>query len=195
MKNTRNIIIQTAFEAIQKNGYHQLRVDKEIVQLGMTKGAYYHYFSSKKELLRAIVTEILGPEFVKPWKALSAGQGHIIDQLQGVLQQHIDQSSLTEIKYGCIFNNLVHEIAHEFPELRGILHTYCQEILELLENAIRKGADKGEIKSLIKPKDLAFLILSVYNGGNSMNKLFQKPTPYKRSLKSIILFLETLRNE
>jgi len=195
MKNTRSIIIQTAFEAIHKNGYHQLRIDKEIAKLGITKGAFYHYFSSKVELLKAVISEILGPGFVKPWKALNQSEEHIIDAIQHLLQNHIDQSSLAEIKYGCIYNNIVHEIAVEMPAIREILQTYFEDILSSLEQAIEKGIVKGEIKATLKPNDLSLLILSVYHGSNSMNKLFQKSTPYKKSIKSIILLLESIRNE
>lgn len=195
MKNTRSIIIQTAFEAIHKNGFHQLRIDKEIAKLGITKGAFYHYFNNKGELLKAVISEILGPGFVKPWKSLAHSEEHIIDSIQHLLQNHIDQSSLAEIKYGCIYNNLVHEVSVELPEVREVLLQYFEEILAYLEQAIERGIEKKQIKPTLKSNDLSLLIMSVYNGSNSMNKLYQKSFPYKKSIKAIILLLESIRNE
>lgn len=193
MKNTRSIIIQTAFEAIHKNGYHQLRIDKEIEKLGITKGAFYHYFNSKQELLSAVVIEKLGPGFVKPWTVLSADETNILDAIQTILQTHIDQSSLSGIKYGCMFNNLVHEVSVDMPEIRDSLFSFFKQVDEILETSISKGLKNKQIKPFVGSHELALLILSVFNGGNSMNKLYQKSSPYKQSIKAIIILLETIR--
>ena len=66
MKDTRNLILQTSFEAIHKHGYNGTRIDKELEKIGITKGAFYHYFSGKEDLLVTVIKEILGPSFVKP---------------------------------------------------------------------------------------------------------------------------------
>ena len=195
MKKSRSIILQTAFEGIHKNGYHQLRIDKELSKLGITKGAFYHYFKSKEALLLAVIEEILGPKFIKPWKQIDPKHGNILRQVQKVLQQHIDQSSLSEVKYGCIFNNLVHELCADNQIIRKVLSQYFNEVHEHLEKTISYSLEHKEIKPLLSSKQLSLLILSIYHGGNSINKLYQTSNPYTETIKSIILLLESINNE
>lgn len=48
-------------ELLDKIGYEQFSLNKVIANEGMTKGAFFHYFKSKNELIEAIVNIILEP--------------------------------------------------------------------------------------------------------------------------------------
>ena len=188
MKNTRLIILQTAIEAIHRNGYAGLRIDKELAKIGITKGAFYHYFPSKESLLIAAIKEILGPEYVKPWRKIAEVENDVLGEISILLQKHIDQASRAEVKYGCIFNNLVHETAAEIQEVRVLLEAYSEKAKLYLKTALEKY--KKQIPKFPgSAEDLANLIFAVYNGSNSMNKLYQKKTPYKKAVKALILLL------
>lgn len=195
MKQTKSIIIQTAFEAIHKNGYYQLRIDKELMKLGITKGAFYHYFNGKEALLAQVIDEILGPKFIKPWNGLNPASNNVLDQIQTVLQEHIDQSSMSEIKHGCVFNNLVHELSAEMPAIRDQLRGYFNQVNNSMEQAFVYGIEQKQIKPILSAKQLTVLIMSIYNGSNSINKLYLSPEPYKQAIKSIIILLESIRYE
>ena len=51
----RTEIIQTASSLFQKLGYQNTSVNLIIETLGISKGAFYHYFKSKEQLLDALV--------------------------------------------------------------------------------------------------------------------------------------------
>ena len=51
----RNEIVQKAQELFQQNGYANTSVNQIISELSISKGAFYHHFSSKLELLEEIV--------------------------------------------------------------------------------------------------------------------------------------------
>ena len=64
LMNTREQILNKNYESMCVHGFQGLRTDKVIDTLGITKGAFYHYFSSKKELGYAIVDEIIAPHYI-----------------------------------------------------------------------------------------------------------------------------------
>src|SRR5664280_1321895 len=51
----RDAYIAVAQRLIQEKGYEQMSVEEILVELGSSKGAFYHYFDSKLALLDAVV--------------------------------------------------------------------------------------------------------------------------------------------
>lgn len=54
-RERRTEIMQTASSLFQKSGYQNTSVNLIIETLGISKGAFYHYFKSKEQLLDALV--------------------------------------------------------------------------------------------------------------------------------------------
>lgn len=54
-------ITKVSVELLDRIGYEQFSINKVIAAADMTKGAFFHYFKSKKELIEAIVNIVLDP--------------------------------------------------------------------------------------------------------------------------------------
>jgi len=54
-------IVKHAINLLDELGYEDFSINKVIQTSGMTKGAFFHYFGSKKELVSEIVNQILIP--------------------------------------------------------------------------------------------------------------------------------------
>lgn len=59
--NKRSEIVSMAITLLDQIGYEEFSVNKVIAYAKMTKGAFFHYFKSKNELIDAIVDIILLP--------------------------------------------------------------------------------------------------------------------------------------
>jgi AcrR family transcriptional regulator len=55
----RNEILDVAQRLMVTAGYEQMTIQDILDSLGISKGAFYHYFSSKQELLEAIIERML----------------------------------------------------------------------------------------------------------------------------------------
>jgi AcrR family transcriptional regulator len=55
----REAFVDAAVKVIQAKGYEQLSVQDVIVEVGASKGAFFHYFDSKSALLAAIVDRMV----------------------------------------------------------------------------------------------------------------------------------------
>ncbi len=55
----RNEILDVAQRLMVTTGYEQMTIQDILDGLGISKGAFYHYFSSKQELLEAIIERML----------------------------------------------------------------------------------------------------------------------------------------
>ena len=52
--NTKAKIARVAWKLFQEKGYDDTTIDEIILQSGTSKGSFYHYYSSKDELLSAL---------------------------------------------------------------------------------------------------------------------------------------------
>ena len=52
---TRQLILDAAYQVFSEKGYGQATVDDIIAVCGVSKGALYHHFASKQELFRALL--------------------------------------------------------------------------------------------------------------------------------------------
>lgn len=55
----RNEILETAQRLVYTKGYEQMSIQDILDEQNMSKGAFYHYFSSKQDLLEALIDRIL----------------------------------------------------------------------------------------------------------------------------------------
>lgn len=55
----RNQILDVAQRLIYTKGYEQMSIQDILAELGISKGAFYHYFDSKPNLLEALIDRIL----------------------------------------------------------------------------------------------------------------------------------------
>ena len=55
----RNEILNSAQKLVYTIGYDQMTIQDILNETKMSKGAFYHYFSSKSDLLEALITHML----------------------------------------------------------------------------------------------------------------------------------------
>lgn len=85
-QNTRLKILQTALELFSRNGYDKTSVQRIIDGVGVSKGAFYHYFKSKEEVLEAICL-LHSEELMKiPWKIVKEKDGNALEKLNKIIR-------------------------------------------------------------------------------------------------------------
>ena len=57
----KNKIIIDSIRLLNEIGYEEFSINKAIAEAGLTKGAFFHYFSSKKELIDEIINYFQAP--------------------------------------------------------------------------------------------------------------------------------------
>ncbi len=53
--NTKDKILQVALNLFLQKGYKEVSLKEIVDAVGLTKGAFYHYFTGKEQLFRQIV--------------------------------------------------------------------------------------------------------------------------------------------
>jgi len=118
MTDTRTEILHKNYEAIHRNGFQGVPADKVVAEMGITKGALYHYFPNKFDLGYAILDELLGPHYLKIWQSFERAEKNFGVVLLEVLESYRDFAKTDEeIKLGWPLTNPTQEMPPlaEFP--------------------------------------------------------------------------------
>jgi len=169
--NTRQLILQRCYEAIQSQGFELLRTDKEITRLKITKGAFYHYFPNKLELGYAVIDEILLPLYSKKWESLLTIKNNIGNAIINLLENEKTQATEKNIKRGDILYNLMVEMSHIDDVFRDKLENVHDIQVTMLQRAILTGRASGEFKNTMDARSLAMNIIGGLIGCYSIAKV------------------------
>ncbi len=169
--NTRQLILQRCFEAIQAKGFETLRTDKEIARLKITKGAFYHYFPNKSELGYAVVDEVMLQFYEQKWAALHNIETGIAAALNIIFENEKAKATDTTIKRGDVLTNMILEMSHSDELFRQKLEAVNEVQVRILQKAIMTGRVAGELKNQTDARSMALFIIGQMMGCYTIGKV------------------------
>ena len=193
MNDTRQSILEKNYEAIHRQGFQGTRTDKVIEDLGITKGAFYHYFKNKQELGYAVVDEIIAPNYIGLWKQLEDFEAHPIDGILDVLNQFKTRFREEEIKLGCPLNNLIQEMAPLDDGFQERLTAILSEIHSAIQQALERANANLQVATLIDEASIAYFILAAVEGSFTIGKAHQSKEVFDKSIDQLIRYVRSLK--
>lgn len=190
---TRDRLLQAAFGEIYAHGYTAASLEGILEEAGVTKGALYHHFGSKKALAQAVVDELVRGMVVDAWLAPLAGGANVIDAIQGCLRGRVEQMTPEQVQCGCPLNNLAQELSASDDDFReqieGIYAHWRTSLAELLE----AGVERGDVRPDVNPADVATFLVASMAGTAGFAKTSRSLTHARASIRVLCGYLDTLR--
>jgi AcrR family transcriptional regulator len=139
-------ILRAALETFADKGFAATRLDDVARRAGVGKGTLYLYFSSKEELLKAVVREALVPNIARAERLAAGHAGSSAELLRLIFElaaRRVSRSRLSAIP------KLVLAEASNFPDLAKF---YLDEVISrgfaLLGGIVRRGIERGEFRAV-----------------------------------------------
>ena len=195
-ENTRNALLDAAFNEMHLNGFRAASLDTITADCGVTRGALYHHFSGKLQLGYAVVEERILPlmreRFISPFlKAndvsealsnMSAGMGEELNQADALLR-------------GCPVNNLTQEMSGIDDGFRLRLAAILEEWRDAIAVCLRRGQADGTIRRDIEPKEAATFVVAAYQGAIGFAKTARDLAPFDLCRKGLETYVATLHTK
>lgn len=171
----RNEILDSARRLLYSKGYEQMTIQDILEELGISKGAFYHYFNSKQALLEALITRmgeeglrVLNPIFEDSHLSALEKFHHYFD---ASARWKTDQKEY-------LFALLRGWYADENAIVRQKLFTTAYSLISpLFTQAIRQGIEEG-VFSPAFPEQVGSVIFSLMlNMGDAITELILNPNP------------------
>jgi AcrR family transcriptional regulator len=163
----RSQILDAAVDVFARKGFHKARMDDIVAESGLSKGALYWYFTSKDELIRAILDRFFDSEMKDLAGLVSAGGSAFLRLEQVQRQVGTDLAR---------FNRLLpitfefYAVASRQEGVQAALQGYFEKYRRLLTALIQQGIDRGEFQP-VDADQIALVLIALFEGTLLLNVL------------------------
>lgn len=190
---TRQEEIKAAIlEIIADSGFQALSTRALSKRVGLSEGGLFRHFSSKRDMLLAIMKDV-DRDMVAPLRKIASGPGTAPERLQAFLCAHIRY--LAEHRGVTIL--LFSEAAHlNDASLKQSLHATLSRLKEAVRRIVRDGQAEGVWDGALDPKRAASLYMGIPISLNIEMILTSYKADVRRFCEDMELLLRrTLRND
>ncbi len=138
-------ILDSALDVLVKKGYENSRMDDIVAQSGISKGAIYWYFKSKKDIYLSLVNHWV-------WH-YSATINHMVADDQPATEQLRNLFDYFRAQFSRdpqVFKALLEfwSLANRDPDFRMKLEKVYREFLAIIKTIVQKGVQTGEFQAM-----------------------------------------------
>ncbi len=137
-------LLDAALALFVEKGFAATRAEEVAQRAGVAKGTLYLYFSSKEELLQAVIRHTLSADVAVGRQRLLDHAGSATDALTRLLPEWWEE--VYDSPSSALFKLVVTEVRN-FPEIAEV---YAREViepgLEVIELLLQRGIDAGEFR-------------------------------------------------
>jgi TetR/AcrR family transcriptional repressor of nem operon len=163
--DARDRIVSTAARLFLERSYHDVGVEELCAAADVRKGSFYHYFSSKADLAKAVIdlhmlvfqTRLSGRPLATPAARLSAIPD-AIGEIQAGLHTHFGRF------VGCPFGNLAAELSTTDEAVRIHLADRLAALEAQLAEVCRDAASQNVLRDEVDPDRMAHALFAHYQG-------------------------------
>lgn len=169
MNETREYILKTSLLLFLQKSYKEVTMREIVEKTGLSKGAFYHYFKSKEELYREILTMMFSlgdvnyaqfpqeslEEFYKQYLLFTEESNKQLNQLFSTNEN--DSLSLN-------FFLIMFEAMAKYPEFLSMEYEEYRRGIAAWSKVIQTAKDSGEIRSVSSNENIANLFLQTTDG-------------------------------
>ena len=186
-KTSRDKLLEATFYEVYKYGYAGASIANILKIAEVPKGSMYHHFSSKKDMVIAMIKEILIPKVRESFLIEIHEDSRVLDIITYLFKKISKNQML--IKHGCPLHKLMFEMGSLDEEITEICHNEFLHMQDNFKKVIELGIKKGEIKD-IDSKSLAKHIITASWGALSVSPKHSSKEQSLKDTKHIVDYIK-----
>lgn len=154
----------TGLELFYKKGYYNTSVDDILKEISLSKGAFYHHFSSKEDFFIQIVENLVVRKIYSMLIEPIEGHENPLDLITNCFEDALETAVHNELDYGFVLSNFINEFNGRNPKVMK----HLGDILKIWEvnlvSSLQKGKFDGYIDRHVDAEGVAVYLMSSYIG-------------------------------
>jgi AcrR family transcriptional regulator len=184
-EDTRLRIISIAMKHIGEHGYAKATLNKIADDGGLTSGAVYYYFPSKKALVVAVLADVTA-KLLGRFERAASKAGSLQGKLIAILEETI--AITDEMPDLARFSVSVRVDGSRYPELRSALANSSKKYFRLYRQLVEEGIEAGDVAPGIDPQDVTDMF-SMINFGLTMLTVEMPGDRHRVAIRTIEMLL------
>lgn len=178
MKNSREYILNTSFTLFLRKNFKEVTMNEIVRETGLSKGALYHYFTSKEQLFKEVIDSFFFKKMVIDFKKLRNDSlknfyRHYAKEVKRIimdLEKYLNsKNESVDINYFMMMFDAI----KIFPGFRDKIKDTQKNELSAWTRMVRKARKGGEFTSPMSDEQIArFFVYS--SDGITLNLLSNK---------------------
>lgn len=147
-QRTRREIVDSALYLFERNGFDRTSLTQIVSRANLTKGAFYHHFKSKEDLLWQIQNEYLDRQ-IELAQEILAGDSDPVEQLRALIRLSLAGIATYRAHVAIFYQERRHltgERLRSVTEKRDILENMFRDVVR---RGIEAGVFRGELNERI----------------------------------------------
>ncbi|MDJ0796415.1 MAG: TetR/AcrR family transcriptional regulator [Calothrix sp. MO_167.B12] len=165
IKETKKRLLETALNLIWENNYESVGIAQICEEAGVTKGAFYHYFQSKADLVTAAFTEYWQQTRLEMDRIFSS-QNTPIERVNLYCEMLISKQKMRELQtgnvLGCPFISSGHNTQEK--QLKQLTANTVQNVIKYFVSLINDAQHENLISQELNAEDLARYMYEFIHG-------------------------------
>ena len=175
MKNTKEHILNVTFKLFLQKSFKEVTLKEIVEETGLSKGAFYHYFTSKEQIFLELLNDVFSSVIEVPYDQFSKESlyNFYIDYVN-YYAENLKQPKQNEETEVPSFNyiSFIFDAIKLFPDFQERLMVSKQLQINAWKEIIYDARNKGEIKSPMNDEQIASMFINS-SGGVEMYGIFE----------------------
>ncbi|MBS1595004.1 MAG: TetR/AcrR family transcriptional regulator [Bacteroidetes bacterium] len=191
-ERTRQYIIERTAPIFNEKGYAGTSMNDLTAATGLTKGSIYGNFENKDEVALAVFDYNFGRVTAYLRERIMA-QDNGVDRLLVYPRVYSDFLKIPFLKAGCPLLNTSVEADDTHPALREKTSQALTFWKKSLENQVKRGIERKEIRKDVNPTEVAVILMSLIEGAVMQAKVHGRATELRIAMRYLENFIQGLR--
>lgn len=153
---TRRAILESAIELFDRYGFAETPVQAIVDNAGLTKGAFYHHFEVKEEVLCEIQAEYIDHQVDEVERVVAGSQDPVV-QLRGLVGLSVRAVSTHRSHVSVFLQERRYLTGERFAAVKARRDIVEQHFVDV----IQRGIDSGVFRPTKSPRVIAFAIIGM----------------------------------
>lgn len=175
--DTRATLLQAAEQIFAHKGYAAVGINEVLSSVGVPKGSFYHYFSSKDAFGEAVIQRYFEHYLLEIDQIMARSGQNWAERLMAYWENWRATQSLDECQGRCLAVKLGAEVADMSEPMRLALKSGTTEVVNRLEKALLGGVEDGSLTLPGAARPTAQSLYELWLGASVMAKVHRSLEP------------------
>ena len=191
-RNTKERILDAAEEIILEESFHSVGINQILSAVGVPKGSFYHYFSSKEEFGAEMIRHYVSRENSRRSRILlnSDIESDPVQRLLTFFETTIGSIQESGGKCPCLLQKLAAEVSNFSDTMREELGKGFAGVIRIFKELLDEAVSKDLLHADLDTEAEATFIMDLWAGAQQRTIITRTTDPTRRAVE---IFRQRLR--
>jgi TetR/AcrR family transcriptional repressor of nem operon len=191
MKNTskhlnREKLLDQGVVMFTEHGFHGVGLQDILKSVGVPKGSFYNYFTSKEEFGAASIAHYIEPFIILLDGWLKRPGLDALAALEAYFGELISELKQRNFSGGCLLGNLIGEVGDTSETCRLALSSAVHRYRDKLREGIERGQREGLFRTDLSAEEMADFLSDAWQGALLRMKVEQSTRPLEACCRYLL---------